>query len=94
MTIDSDSEVEEKQRANAGKKFKPTKAAKEEDEIQLSHSVILQDTDDVPRNKHTKGHIVGSNNLWNFADSLQIDRRANIDDDGGATTADEKAPFK
>ena len=43
----------------------------------------------------TSGHIVGSNNLWKFSDSLQVDRRNYIGDElnDGATTADEKAPF-
>jgi len=44
--------------------------------------------------KHTKGHFVGSNQLWNFGESYQTDRKPmNADDEDGATTADDKAPF-
>ena len=44
--------------------------------------------------KHTTGHITGSNNLWNFTESYQTDRR-NLNDelDEDATTAGERAPF-
>ena len=61
----------------------------------MAHSVILQDTENEgkKRNKLTSGHIVGSNNLWNFSESLQVDKKINLNDMDEATTADEKAPF-
>lgn len=44
------------------------------------------------KSKHTTGHIVGSNNHWNFTESLQVDAaRTHVDND--STKADEKAPF-
>lgn len=94
MTIDSDSEVEAK--PVKGTKFKKAKKP-QEDEILLAHSVILQDTmdDEGISRKHTKGHFVGSNQLWNFGESYQTDRKPmNADDEDGATTADDKAPFQ
>ena len=93
MTIDSDSEQEQVQKNTKGKKAKPT--VPKDDDIQLAHSVILQDTDYnvKAKSKHTAGHIVGSNNLWNFSESLQVDGKNIHYDDNDATTADEKAPF-
>ena len=90
MTIDSDSE----QDIASSKKGKKANTAPKDEEIQLAHSVILQDTDlDFKRkSKHTTGHIVGSNNHWNFTESLQMDAaRTHVDND--STNADEKAPF-
>ena len=83
MTIDSDSESEVKaptQKNMKNKQKKDAKNSKEEEEILLSHSIILPDTNDnqLSTKKHTKGHIVGSNNLWNFSESLQVDRRATM----------------
>ena len=76
MTIDSDSDAEvPKSKKQASKSSKPSNNKKAEDEeILLAHSVILQDTEEGPRKtkKHTQGHIVGSNNLWNFSESLQL----------------------
>jgi len=72
MTIDSESDNEI---SKVKKGTKPTKIV--EEEILLGHSVILTDTYEANGNmkKHTKGLIVGSNNLWNFTDSLQMDRK-------------------
>lgn len=88
LTID-DSDSEAEQKNTAKKQNKPNEV---EEEILLAHSVILKDTDNAER-KFTSGHITGSNNLWKFSESLQIDRKTNIVELDDATTADEKAPF-
>ena len=43
----------------------------DDEEILLGHSVFLQDFDQRGKQKKLKGHAgAGSNNLWNFADSV------------------------
>ena len=103
MTIDSDSDVEVKKNKSkeAKNSKKPAKTANKdvEEEILLAHSVILQDTEEGPgkARKHTSGHIVGSNNLWNFSESLHLDQHRRMamaeDLENETTNADEKAPF-
>ncbi len=91
MTIDSDSDVENKKIKRGTKLNKHSKPV--EEEILLGHSVILTDTNEEPKRmkKHTTGHITGSNNHWNFTESLQMDRKIPMHEDlgGDATTADE-----
>ena len=65
MTIDSDSEIDEKVKGNASKKKKT--GDQQEEEILLGHSVILVDHDNKRKQKKFKG---GSGNLWNFAESV------------------------
>ena len=75
MTIDSDSDSGVKDTKQKAKSAKSCKKNQDDEEILLAHSVILQDTHEGlhTTKKHTKGHIVGSNNLWNFSESLQVD---------------------
>ena len=96
MTIDSDSESDRKPASKKQAKQAKGKPEAAEEEILLAHSVILHDTEDGVRKKSklTTGHTAGSNNLWNFAGSLQLDQRPGYEmDNDMATTADEKAPF-
>ena len=71
-------------------------AEDKEEEILLGHSVILQDHDHKSKQKKSK---VGSGNLWNFAESVQVDNTqkntmAEELDLDETTAPDEKAPFK
>ena len=69
MTIDSDNEIEDKIKSKPNKK-----QDQDDEEILLGHSVFLQDFDQRSKQKKLKGHAgAGSSNLWNFADSMQID---------------------
>jgi len=66
MTIDSDSEIEDKVKSKPNKK-----QDQDDEEILLGHSVFLQDFDQRGKQKKLKGHSgAGSGNLWNFADSV------------------------
>ena len=100
MTVDSDSETQNNHKSKAQKKGKASKSKKEDgdDQILLSHSVILQDdyAKTTGIKKHTSGAITGSNNLWNFTSTMNGDKANTGMDDldfGNITTADEKAPF-
>ena len=66
MTIDSDSEIENKVKSKPNKK-----QDLDDEEILLGHSVFLQDFDQRGKQKKLKGHAgAGSRNLWNFADAV------------------------
>ena len=94
MTIDSDSEIDEAIKGNSSKKKKT--GEQQEEEILLGHQVILQDHDNKHKQKKFKG---GSGNLWNFAESVQVDNtlKNQLADEfecDETTAPEDKAPFK
>jgi len=91
MTIDSDSEAENKKPTKANKAKKPQIIREEDEEILLGHSVIL---DDKPMTGQVPHVRVGSNQQWKFTDVLQVDNhKRNLDMDFEVTTKDERPPF-
>ena len=96
MTIDSDSETEYKNpKTGKIKKLKPKNT--DDEEILLAHSVILTDTHEGTHHnkKHTTGLMIGSNNLWNFTESLGVEHKRTMAQElnNEETAADERAPF-